>query len=496
MMRRWFVSWGLAACASVALLAVLLAGCGGGDGGGTPQQLPAPVSLETLMAPEQRQAALVGADKCAECHGKRQNGEKTIHEEWQNTIHAKRGVSCESCHGPGSLHVQTPNDDKTILTFPNITSGLVCGQCHNSHTNQNLAQYQEWEQSTHREAVADVIESGVANPGSSVSTCFRCHNSAFKVEAVDRGLDINNMTVEDLAIYAERAEEALQQNDPHQVASSANCAACHHPHKATGYMVVDGKDVQLRHQSFVAAGSAETQKIRPGATPAEYTSFNHACAQCHNGRGVNPADSALERATARPSMHDSNQYNMMVGQGGSEDTPPIVRVKAHAEIPTQCIRCHMNRGPGQHTFTVKLDACAPCHSAADAVQRQQTTQNNIILSLSALQRRMENWGTATHNNARAWDYSALGGLPAANQTNDKIPLEIKRARHNYYFVIRDASFGVHNAAYARYLIDVANRQIDKLNVPRVAPEPKSRAAEIKALFKSQRAKSEAHGMMD
>ena len=41
---------------------------------------------------------------------------------------------------------------------------------------------------------------------------------------------------------------------------------------------------------------------------------------------------------------------------------------------------------------------------------------------------------------------------------------MKRARHNYYFVVRDASLGTHNGTYTRNLLDVANRNLDQLGV--------------------------------
>jgi hypothetical protein len=67
-----------------------------------------------------------------------------------------------------------------------------------------------------------------------------------------------------------------------------------------------------------------------------------------------------------------------------------------------------------------------------------------------------------------WDYTSAiqeqGKMPPA-QAN--VPIQIKRARHNYYFVLRDASLGVHNGKYARSLLDVANRQLDALNAPRL-----------------------------
>jgi len=79
-------------------------------------------------------------------------------------------------------------------------------------------------------------------------------------------------------------------------------------------LTIEGKEVQLRRSVF----NMDTTDIAPGTPPKQHTTFNHICASCHNGRGANPSDSALQTGTARPNMHESNQFNMLVGIGGVE----------------------------------------------------------------------------------------------------------------------------------------------------------------------------------
>jgi hypothetical protein len=87
---------------------------------------------------------------------------------------------------------------------------------------------------------------------------------------------------------------------------------------------------------------------------------------------------------------------------------------------------------------------------------------------------MENWAQSALGNRRFWDHPSVlteEGLTAPNQADPPtgaIPIQIKRARHNYYFVLRDKSFGIHNLPYARYLLTVANAQLDQLGVARSA----------------------------
>jgi len=240
----------------------------------------------------------------------------------------------------------------------------------------------------------------------------------------------------------------------------------------------DNEEVQLRQPVF----QTDTTKIAPGATVDNYTTFNHICGKCHNGRGANPSDAALglvngqltNTGTARPNMHDSNQFNMLAGFGGV-DLGGAIAADAHFNIRGQCSSCHMFNGAGRHTFTVKLDNCQPCHSIADAAARRNAIQSAVINELLALRSRLGSWAQATFGDPALWDYTALiqeEGKAPPNQA--QVPIQIRRARHNYYFVVRDASLGVHNGKYARFLIDVANEQLDELNVPlqRVLPNVK------------------------
>jgi hypothetical protein len=245
-----------------------------------------------------------------------------------------------------------------------------------------------------------------------------------------------------------------------QEAHTASCVVCHDPHRKTGKLNDDGKEVQLRHAVF----NTDTSQVGPGATPDQYTRIDHTCAQCHNGRGTDPSDAALQRGTARPSMHDSNQYNMLAGFGGVDEGSPI-RSQAHFTAPGQCSTCHMHDGIGRHTFIVKLDNCAPCHTQSDAAARRNAIRGDTEVRLLALRNRMERWAESTFGDPALWDYTSLiqeeGKTPP---DQNQVPIQIKRARHNYYFVIRDASLGTHNGTYTRNLLDVANRNLDQLGV--------------------------------
>lgn len=447
MKGKWFVTF-FAAIPFVAAM-LFLQSCGGeggpvGSGGG----LPSPsAAFLALMTPEQKAADYIGSESCAtsECHGGVTDGEDPIYTHWQETKHASEGVGCERCHGPGSAHKDDPETEGLILTFPKTTDPVVCGQCHGpTHDQYNFSQ--------HSKLVVDPVEEAIVDPNryGRTSQCINCHSGVVKV-ANENGEPTPGMSNERIQ---ELAEFTIGHN-PHV----ANCATCHDPHAQTGNLTDSGKEVQLRRKTF----NSDTTAVAPGTTPSTFTGFNHICAQCHNGRGTNPADASLTSSTSRPSMHDSNQYNMLMGFGGVEGSGPVVRNTEHANAPGQCSKCHMP--DSRHSFTVSYDqGCAPCHTAADAANRINVTRTQIIDELLVLRAKMEAWATETYSNDLFWEYTsnitAEGFTPPAQSG---VPIEVKRARHNYYFVIRSGDYGAHNAPYARHLITVANQNMDSLN---------------------------------
>lgn len=445
MRSQWLIT--LFASASMIAAALALHGCGGVGGpqtdtGGLPSVTQ---QFLALLGVEQRSATNIGSEACADCHGGK-NPDDPIYAHWKDTVHAEKGVTCERCHGPGSAHQAAPSKEN-ILTFPKSTSPIVCAQCHGpTHDQFNF--------SAHVKLIASPVERGVTSPSAiRSSACMSCHSGLFRTMVHDKEKKLADLTDDEIKWIAENTITG----SPH----SASCVTCHNPHAKTGNLTDEGKEVMLRKKNF----NTDTTNVAPGTTPEQFVNFDHGCAQCHNGRGTNPADNRLEAGTARPSMHDSNQYNMLMGFGAVEGSGPVQRNTAHATAPGQCTKCHMP--DSRHTFTVSYDkGCAPCHTAADAAARAGQVKSEILGLLVALRTRMEGWARTNLGDEDFWDYTSViqgEGKTPPNQAN--VPIEIKRARHNYYFVIRSGDYGTHNAPYAKHIIGVANTNLDALNAP-------------------------------
>jgi hypothetical protein len=203
------------------------------------------------------------------------------------------------------------------------------------------------------------------------------------------------------------------------------------------------------------------------------------CGQCHNMRGARWQD------TTRP-PHHSPQYNILVGKGAHDLGQTIL--SAHSEIETQCTRCHThpheadpltpeNPNYTGHSFEVRIENCVECHITANAAERAlERTQAAIKAQIADVRALLDNWAESkapadlqAKYGRLAWEYTNPGQIsnPDGNPElrgpttaeQSAVPEAIKQARLNLYLVEHDGSYGVHNGAYARYLLNVARTNV-------------------------------------
>lgn len=451
----WF--WGLLGGAVPFAVTLIIAGCGGSGG---PLQPPTPppgpsisAAFKALWPAAQQTAAYVGSDACKTCHETGANGAPVVdYAKWEETRHAQVGLGCEQCHGPGGAHVAGPSEDN-ILTFPNLARSEVCAQCHGPMAADYAA-------SPHSGVVEDVV--GSASPS---KTCLRCHSAPFRADYIDAPLTAGATADEvDAAILALPNDKVAAFAAASK--ESVSCINCHAAMRKTDKLGWEsGKQFNLRYHEE----NQDTSALAAGTPVKTYSTIDQTCGTCHNNRGGSATDASINSSTARPPFHHGPQFPMLMGVGGSESggAPPAVRTTAHATAPGQCVHCHMPNA--KHTMTVNFDkSCAPCHSPGDAAARY-AIRGATEARLVALLTRLQNWSKATFGDPDLWTYTSYvpTGKTAPNQS--LIPIEVKRARHNYYFVLYDKSYGVHNSSYTRYLLDLANSNLDALGVSRAAP---------------------------
>ena len=191
--RRKKLPW---ICGGGAALAVILLSCS--------------TTTHTIIAPPGIPGAeFVGSEECATCH-------EAIVRDFRTATHARlkaqgenaKNIGCESCHGPGSLHVKSGGERGTIINprkspqtcfqchmevrakfelphhHPVLEGKISCADCHNVHK-------------------GDAIKGGGTNLPQSLKgggmallsqneTCFQCHTAqrgpfVFEHEALREG---------------------------------------------------------------------------------------------------------------------------------------------------------------------------------------------------------------------------------------------------------------------------------------------------------------------
>ena len=203
-------------------------------------------------------AEFVGTEACADCH------EEVVHK-FASATHAllvapgdnAQEIGCESCHGAGSLHVESGGGRGTIIDPER--SSETCFRCHLNkrgdfalpHTHPvtggplSLTTAKVSCADCHEPHEGDAIVAGGTAALSENDTCFACHAAqrgpfVFEHEALREGCTVCH------APHGSVNAKMLTERD------STLCLKCHYQEQAdSGAIVIGGRD----HTGFLPRGS-------------------------------------------------------------------------------------------------------------------------------------------------------------------------------------------------------------------------------------------------
>lgn len=250
-------------------------------------------------------AQYVGVDTCKTCH------EELYKKDFEATPHFKTTLAnehgCESCHGPGSEHVEGGGDVTKIISFKKLSAQEASARCLSCHGEKH--EQRHFSSSAHASNNVGCLDCHsphhAKNPEhllvqAQPALCYGCHTAA-KADFAKP--------------YHHRVDEGLVQ-----------CSDCHNPH-----------------------GTSTLRQVR--ALP----NGDQVCFKCHaDKQGPFVYEHVPVKTDGCASCHTPH---------GSTN-PRFLRV---SQVNLLCLQCHSfpaqgPQGPA-HNQSTKYQACTMCHAA-------------------------------------------------------------------------------------------------------------------------------------
>jgi predicted CXXCH cytochrome family protein len=354
------------------------------------------------------------------------------------TMLGMANIQCENCHGPAGNHAvqgAIPGDpgfaNKDYM-YKSFDSG-VCAPCHGAPDRH--PRYIQWQASLHSKSYVNGSSPFYMNRGS----CARCHVGQGFVDETINGIPAPSAGYED--------------------PSTIGCVTCHDPHDKTG------KQHQLRRLTARdACTGCHTTRL------SSYSGLHHS----HQGQMVQGTDTKAFDGDFSETVQDVS---------GWELPGYLYTNSAHSTIEERCVACHMAPSPsfdptygtkdslstklGGHTWAIHWDGgfpddeskhmindtgCKSCHDGLEFGPVSLTMVHESQGEIKALLDTLTNYlplRSPTQSNPN---------LPKFPQDNSLTPIQ-KAAAYNWWFVNNDGSFGVHNHAYAKQLLESSLEQV-------------------------------------
>ncbi len=375
---------------------------------------------------------------CAGCHT---TGLDTRRFRWEDT-----GVQCESCHGPGSLHIEAVDDDEdleviraSIVLSPDPQ---ICGQCHSqgSEPEDNLPFPAEY-----RPGQADLLDEDIfilVPPDDSAHWYASGH-------AKQKYMQFNEALLSAHATALNAVRESQFAED--------SCLSCH------------SGDFRWTQSRIALFDSGELEGDPPAPITLETAQFGITCANCHDSHS---SDDQITPFADDPyglciDCHTNPSEGDFIHHPAREMFEGITLVAAVEGVPgahfsaedgPRCTTCHMPQVPvenagtrASHRWTPILpgseealqDSCTGCHTDFVDVAGMRQLVNDIQTGTQA---RLDAAQTAVTDASPAWVSEALS------------------------FVEGDSSLGIHNYIYTDALLKAAESELGIAPTPIAEPD--------------------------
>ncbi|MEW5945151.1 MAG: multiheme c-type cytochrome [bacterium] len=352
-----------------------------------------------------------------------------------------KGIQCENCHGPASLH----NGDKNLIVDEKqARRATTCSYCH--------SQYKEWKKSHH--AIAISTDESV-NPASHAveyaqganGSCAGCHTGEGFIEAMDAvGVEPKDFNATGGYTGAGKGTAGYYGN------TGITCAVCHDPHsKSKGEHQLRapkhelcGKCHNSRYRKYVSSGTTKYDK-----TPGQ-------------GRGPHqPQKEIWEGGTGgNGGVQISTASSAISSWGFSTGTTTLKWAFVSGEKfmgETNCIDCHMYQESHVygHTFNPRTEACQSCHTSMNASNVIGNIQARFVTRYDNLRTRLDSYLAANASVSSSYCPEDAGNRCCNSMSAGEAREKCAVAEYNLRLLDADHSEGVHNETYANTLFDIS-----------------------------------------
>jgi len=286
----------------------------------TAAEAPAPQAAPAAKkgAAQTPPAEYVGQDTCVACHDDLEKGlSATVHGKAAHPRSPAADKGCESCHGPGSRHVEDPSDDTAIRKFSKMAARDTSATCLTCHAQSSHALWQ-----------------GSAHDARNLS-CTTCHSVH---DPRSERAQLKTATELETCASCHRTQVMKVKRVAHMPVTEGKmtCTTCHNPHGSTNVR-------QLRVGNWINESCVSCHTEKRGPFLFEHAAGRESCVSCHDPHG----SSNDRMLVARVPMicqrcHIGTRHPSTIYDGLA------VQSRSNRIIGRACINCHQQIHGSNH----------------------------------------------------------------------------------------------------------------------------------------------------